>query len=189
MFTSLYRIRIRMHSIFSLNKLYLPSIRFKEPVSLIIPYVILGSGSVFLGKILHTKMESLLYFRNSANEETIVLISLFILGIIYFFPLAKERVVSKKAVQFLSQLWFVESLSSQPISFFMLKSGSYIILSLEKGWLEYFGPQGVFIAFSSVAQSNEKLQYKYFMSCILTMLLTCMVGALTFLVFYKQYFN
>ena len=58
-------------------------LRVKEPIKLLIPYLRLGFGALFLGKIICPITERLIYYRSSSLGEILVLRILFRLGVVY----------------------------------------------------------------------------------------------------------
>nr|APH08725.1 NADH dehydrogenase subunit 5 [Tomopleura sp. JEU-2016] len=63
---------------------------------------------------------------------------------------------------FFSTMWFLAPISSQPLTSFSMNLGTNLIKSVDMGWLEIMGGQGVFFLTSNLSAINQKLQIKSF---------------------------
>nr|YP_009572103.1 NADH dehydrogenase subunit 5 [Umbonium thomasi]QBI37689.1 NADH dehydrogenase subunit 5 [Umbonium thomasi] len=78
-------------------------------------------------------------------------------------------------VSFNSMMWFFAPLSTQPVVKGPLLAGKMVFKSLDQGWLEVFGGQGVFSCVSSVSGINQTYQRKFLSSFISMIVLSGLV--------------
>jgi|ERR550532_2121917 len=83
-FTSLYRIRMRWVVMFGANKGDLKRVAYEEPFTMWVPYLSLSCGSILMGYILSNKIEALLQFRASSDEEVVVVVFMFFISFLFF---------------------------------------------------------------------------------------------------------
>nr|AXA45423.1 NADH dehydrogenase subunit 5 [Eubela sp. MNHN IM 2013-9671] len=67
-----------------------------------------------------------------------------------------------KAKMFFSTMWFLSLISTQPLTKMSMNLGTNLMKSLDMGWLEIIGGQGVFNLSSSLSISNQLIQIKTF---------------------------
>nr|UFZ13119.1 NADH dehydrogenase subunit 5 [Protohermes xanthodes] len=60
---------------------------------------------------------------------------------------------------FLGSMWFMPIISTKFISYYFLKLGYVIIKSVDQGWSEMFGGQGMYNFMKSYSQVNQYLQF------------------------------
>nr|QJD26719.1 NADH dehydrogenase subunit 5 [Cymbiola nobilis] len=75
---------------------------------------------------------------------------------------------------FCSTMWFLAPLSAQPLTKFSMLLGTNLMKSIDLGWMEILGGQGMFLVSSSISNLNQKIQIKtfnYFILLILFMIL------------------
>nr|YP_009503287.1 NADH dehydrogenase subunit 5 [Bathytoma punicea]AXA45202.1 NADH dehydrogenase subunit 5 [Bathytoma punicea] len=73
---------------------------------------------------------------------------------------------------FLSTMWFLAPISSQPLTKFSMNLGTSLMKSIDMGWLEITGGQGLFMVTSGLSATNQKLQIKSFNFFIMLILLS-----------------
>lgn len=182
LFTGLYCMRITWIVFFSINKLRLTRLSLLESYYLLGPYLCLRFGSIFLGFILRAKVEVFRLFRRCSDYEILGVSFLFLVSLFYFLYLRDNKRFSP-CVSFLNQMWYIESLTRQPISNSCLDFGAVLVKSLEKGWLEFCGPQGIYITFCNFSSRRESYQNNYFIKCFMVILL-CSSIIMVFSCFY-----
>nr|UFZ12794.1 NADH dehydrogenase subunit 5 [Sialis sibirica] len=73
-------------------------------------------------------------------------------------------------VYFLGMMWFMPMISTSGVSYNFLKMGYMIIKSIDQGWSEYFGGQGIYKMLTLNSTYNQKFQNNdlkiYFLSFI-----------------------
>nr|APH08710.1 NADH dehydrogenase subunit 5 [Pygmaeconus traillii] len=79
--------------------------------------------------------------------------------------------LNNKTKFFFSTMWFLASISSQPMTKFALVMGTNLTKSIDFGWMEILGGQGAFISTSNLSKMNQKLQMKSLNFFIVSMLL------------------
>nr|QFG38875.1 NADH dehydrogenase subunit 5 [Taron dubius] len=63
---------------------------------------------------------------------------------------------------FFSTMWFLSPISTQPLTKLSMLLGTNIVKSVDMGWLEILGGQGILLVSSSVSTTNQKIQIKSF---------------------------
>lgn len=128
-------------------------------------YASLIVGAIFLGSVLRAKIEELLVFRSSTNIQVFFIRILWICSLFFFISWGPNK-ANFISSSFLRELWYVESLSSQPACQYSLEFSKLLNKSLDKGWLELAGPQGLYKTLLKISNHNEKFQNKFFITCI-----------------------
>nr|AIZ68601.1 NADH dehydrogenase subunit 5 [Provanna sp. JWQ-2014] len=83
---------------------------------------------------------------------------------------------------FFTTMWFLAPISSQPLTKFSMILGSNLMKSVDQGWLEILGGQGVLFLSSSFSVSNQKIQMKTFNFFIsMSLLFLCLSILISFL--------
>nr|QBC73136.1 NADH dehydrogenase subunit 5 [Anatoma sp. MNHN-IM-2013-42003] len=77
-----------------------------------------------------------------------------------------EGVGGSSFQRFSSWMWFLAFISTQPIIGGPLKGSAAMAHSLDRGWLEVVGAQGVFALVLGMSQFNQRIQSKPYMSFI-----------------------
>nr|UJM44265.1 NADH dehydrogenase subunit 5 [Perna viridis] len=166
--TSIYSMRMVWMVSFGENKVMLGCLSVKEPMKLLIPYLSLGFGALFLGKMMCPITESLIYYSSSSLGEMLVLSILFSLGVVYLSVANWGKGPSydhKKCSSFLFSMWYLE-LVTHVIKkmFFDLSKSIYEVC--DKGMLETVGPKGVYWMSMKMSCYNENLQSNFFLKSI-----------------------
>nr|YP_009503339.1 NADH dehydrogenase subunit 5 [Typhlosyrinx sp. MNHN IM 2013-18371]AXA45436.1 NADH dehydrogenase subunit 5 [Typhlosyrinx sp. MNHN IM 2013-18371] len=81
-----------------------------------------------------------------------------------------------KTKMFFSTMWFLTLISTQPLTKMSVNLGTSLMKSLDMGWLEIIGGQGVFNLSSSLSLSNQLIQIKTF-----NFLVTLMISSILLL--------
>ena len=168
-FTSLYRVRIMYVVIFGKGKSYVyPSI-FTEKINLCVPYWILGLGADILGSELTEGWGSLRLscYLNFIEKMLVGFIALYRIRL--FLTVQKSFYKSNfcKRKRFFGTIWLIERLRRQPIAYIIFTVSEIVIKVLDKGWLEYAGPQGLTLGLYNFRKAHQKAQRKFFISFIL----------------------
>nr|QJE37158.1 NADH dehydrogenase subunit 5 [Phymorhynchus buccinoides] len=67
-----------------------------------------------------------------------------------------------KSKMFFSSMWFLALISTQPLTKMSMNLGTNLMKSLDMGWLEIMGGQGMFSLSSSLSVNNQLIQIKTF---------------------------
>lgn len=59
-------------------------------------------------------------------------------------------------------MWFMERLTSHPVKASFFKGSGAVFQTLDQGWLELLGPQGVYVGLAKISYANEIIQKNYF---------------------------
>jgi len=98
----------------------------------------------------------------------VILLGLFLAAVTWdynFFP----KTVSKRKFFFFT-IWFLASISAQPLTRISINLGTKLIKSVDQGWLEILGGQGAFYLSRGASLLNQKVQVKTFNFFILSIL-------------------
>nr|YP_010241736.1 NADH dehydrogenase subunit 5 [Struthiolaria papulosa]QTI82424.1 NADH dehydrogenase subunit 5 [Struthiolaria papulosa] len=82
----------------------------------------------------------------------------------------KEKEMNKYKF-FFSTMWFLAPISAQPLTKMSMKLGTNMMKSIDQGWLEILGGQGVLTMVNELTITNQKVQMKsfnFFISLMLT---------------------
>lgn len=151
------------------------------------PIIPLGIGAIFSGSLLAWLLipEPIIICLNPLFKALVLVIST--LGALfgYIINIINTNYILKSLVLFpivtlSGSIWFIPSLSTNPISLPILESASILQTSIDKGWSEQLGGQGIFslIIFNrnrlqTLQDSRIKLYIKsFFLWIIITFLLT-----------------
>lgn len=110
-----------------------------------------------------------------------------ILGIFFSMILWDSNFFPKKinkAKRFLTTIWFLAPISSQPLTIISILMGTKLIKSADQGWLEILGGQGAFILITAGTSINQKFQIKSFNSFIFIIFFTLILSLI-----FIAYFN
>nr|YP_010305148.1 NADH dehydrogenase subunit 5 [Vignadula atrata]ULT46700.1 NADH dehydrogenase subunit 5 [Vignadula atrata] len=185
LFTSLYSFRMSMFVLFSTKKVPRCLI-LKESVVVKVSYVSLLFMAISSGYVF---MEVFSYFVESvvvtAVESYMILVLIIVSLVIYESYVHSNGVVNYTSVlsYFFGSMWGLKVVFSHYIPVLSLKGSGYVVKSVEKGWLEKWGPMGFVEVFSSLANFNQKVQSFSFVTSFY------FVGVLFFfLIFFMVYF-
>nr|YP_003204730.1 NADH dehydrogenase subunit 5 [Bivetiella cancellata]ACF04823.1 NADH dehydrogenase subunit 5 [Bivetiella cancellata] len=76
---------------------------------------------------------------------------------------------------FFSNMWFLTPLSSQPLTKMSMILGTNMMKSIDLGWVEVLGAQGVYQISELVMKKNQKVQVKSFNFLVLFMVMLMMI--------------
>nr|QHD18700.1 NADH dehydrogenase subunit 5 [Epitonium scalare] len=86
-------------------------------------------------------------------------------GLVIGYMMCQENHLSKsvsKLQTFFGSMWFLFYLSAQPLTKFSMVMSSYLLKSVEFGWMEVFGGGGSLKLLSNLSQFNQSIQMKSF---------------------------
>nr|YP_010472545.1 NADH dehydrogenase subunit 5 [Mitrella albuginosa]UVG40730.1 NADH dehydrogenase subunit 5 [Mitrella albuginosa] len=84
---------------------------------------------------------------------------------------------------FFSTMWFLAPISAQPLTKFSMMAGTNIMKSVDMGWLEILGGQGVFLLSSGLSSKNQNIQIKSLNFFIVLMLFAVVLFFMLFMKF------
>nr|ALM88229.1 NADH dehydrogenase subunit 5 [Mytilus edulis] len=165
-FTSFYSARIVFSVMLGSNYTNNNILRAHEHWHMQAPFLSLGMGAVLLGSVLSSKVEafSLLVVLESWEMLMIFLIPLVGLSLWWklLSSLASNPWLLVKTSGFFMSMWFMESLTSHPVKTSFFKGSGVVFQTLDQGWLELLGPQGVYVGLAKISYANEIIQKNYF---------------------------
>jgi len=117
----------------------------------------------------------------------VIIIGLFLIGINWSYmsnniAFNKDRspIIAKKYKRFFSLMWFITPLSTQPLTNFSINQGTLVLKTIDQGWLEILGGQGVLMS-SQVAINLNQLLQKYRVKWLLIIIILSITFAIVFL--------
>nr|ATZ69833.1 NADH dehydrogenase subunit 5 [Conus raulsilvai]ATZ69937.1 NADH dehydrogenase subunit 5 [Conus gonsaloi]ATZ69950.1 NADH dehydrogenase subunit 5 [Conus gonsaloi]ATZ70093.1 NADH dehydrogenase subunit 5 [Conus verdensis]ATZ70106.1 NADH dehydrogenase subunit 5 [Conus verdensis] len=94
---------------------------------------------------------------------------------------SREQKQMSKTEFFFSTMWFLAPISAQPLTELSMKTGTNMMKSVDMGWLEVMGGQGVFIMTSNFSLMNQKVQMKSFNFFVMLSLLSIFLISQSFM--------
>nr|YP_009117165.1 NADH dehydrogenase subunit 5 [Perna perna]AJC00155.1 NADH dehydrogenase subunit 5 [Perna perna] len=174
-FTSWYSFRLAVSVIWGLNKSVLKSVVSKESGVLVISYFSLFFCAVFSGWVIHQKYGQVSFstFIDSVLFGAVCLIPVFGLGGFFYCldhsEIHMNMVWYPKLTKFVLSMWNFKLFSTQFLVMPAMKCSYKVCRSLDQGWLETLGPQGVFSCLSKASQKNQVIQSRYFLSLLMVL--------------------
>lgn len=167
-FTSWYSFRILVSVMLGFNKLNIYNLFYKESYTTILPIIFLFFGAIFGGKMLKLKLESLKLnlFLTEIDFNLILFLVLYGLTIMLGFIDIKSNYWINKLLSFFGKIWNFKGLRSNFIISGNLQYFGVLRRSLDHGWLETRGPQGVYNFFKKLSLLNQKAQSKFFLKSL-----------------------
>nr|YP_009422153.1 NADH dehydrogenase subunit 5 [Cipangopaludina ussuriensis]ASR74847.2 NADH dehydrogenase subunit 5 [Cipangopaludina ussuriensis] len=147
--------------------------------------MILSLAAIMLGAMLqYFFLEfELNFFLLSYWQKKAVFI-IIIVGACVCMMLCKESYSEKfteKLDSFLSLMWFLIPLSTYPFVKFSVVTSTYILKSIDCGWVEVLGGQGGFSAVMVFSKINQVVQFKVFKFLIMYMIVLMVITYFIFL--------
>nr|YP_009520113.1 NADH dehydrogenase subunit 5 [Bathymodiolus securiformis]ATB19144.1 NADH dehydrogenase subunit 5 [Bathymodiolus securiformis] len=173
LFTSWYSLRLMFNLFLSTNKSVSPVIFVEEDSSVKFAYMGLLVSSVVMGFLLVNLVSDLDLMAMVSNVEKFVVMLLVVLAVSIIEVSAEWKKQNKFLVGlygYLASMWHFKPLLAQFSPSVGLKLASLITVSMEKGWLEKVGPQGVFSSVQTLGFSNQKIQSYHFLKTVLSLL-------------------
>nr|AII78571.1 NADH dehydrogenase subunit 5 [Mytilus trossulus] len=165
-FTSFYSARIVFSVMLGSNYVNNSTLRINEHLNMQTPFLSLYIGAIILGVVLGSKMESFGFVVVLENYESLSVFFIPFAGLILWrgviSKLGSSPWSSAKSLSFFLSMWFMESLTSHPGKVIFFKGSSTVAQSLDQGWLELLGPQGVHAGLGQFSCLNEIVQKNYF---------------------------
>nr|YP_009681483.1 NADH dehydrogenase subunit 5 [Crenomytilus grayanus]QDO71866.1 NADH dehydrogenase subunit 5 [Crenomytilus grayanus] len=165
-FTSFYSARIVFSVMLSSNYVNCGTLRSSEHMNMQIPFLSLYVGAVILGVSLGKSMEKFGFVVLLEKYESLVIFMIPLVGLGMWWSVLTKLSLSpwssSKMRGFFLSMWLVESLTSHPAKSVFFKSSKMVYETLDQGWLELLGPQGVYVGLSKISQLNEVVQSNYF---------------------------
>nr|YP_009521274.1 NADH dehydrogenase subunit 5 [Perumytilus purpuratus]AXP84510.1 NADH dehydrogenase subunit 5 [Perumytilus purpuratus] len=181
--TSFYSLRFIASALFSVNRLVIMDSDMcieEEPFNLVLSYCCLGMGAVLSGFYMELNMTTSFFFYDYTDflEFTIIMI-LPIVGVCLLrYSIGYHMIVVlglTRVATFVTLMFNLSSVSTQPFCALGFKCGYSLARSMDHGWLEHLGPQGVFSCLGELSKSNQKIQSYYFVKLIWFVLMSMVV--------------
>lgn len=174
LFTSWYSLRLSFRVIFGLNSRSISVVFGEEALDLKICYFFLLVGSIIIGWVISRMEESLNIRVQLFNLDKRVA------RVLFFFALLIYRSViviekgnrTKRLFWFLGGMWNLKRLTTQLAAKTGMNLSNKVTTTVEKGWLEKIGPQGVFCLVRILRKVNQSYQhYSFFFILIFSLFL------------------
>nr|YP_010570475.1 NADH dehydrogenase subunit 5 [Gigantidas vrijenhoeki]UZG65988.1 NADH dehydrogenase subunit 5 [Gigantidas vrijenhoeki] len=173
LFTSWYSLRLMFNLFLGVNKSVSPVFYSAEDSSVKFAYSGLLISSVVMGFLLINLVSDLDFLAMVSNVEKFVVMLLVVLALSVIEVSVGWKGGNKFLVVvygYLASMWHFKPLLAQFSPNVGLKLASLITVSMEKGWLEKVGPQGVFKSVQTLGLSNQKIQSYHFLKIVLSLL-------------------
>nr|YP_009054034.1 NADH dehydrogenase subunit 5 [Mytilus coruscus]AIA77027.1 NADH dehydrogenase subunit 5 [Mytilus coruscus]AZZ73316.1 NADH dehydrogenase subunit 5 [Mytilus coruscus] len=165
-FTSFYSARIVFSVMLGSNYINCSTLRLFEHLNMQVPFLSLYVGAIFLGLSLGSTMEKFGYVVVLESYESLSIFLIPFVGLAMWWGVLTKLGFNPwswtKMLSFFLSMWLVESLTSHPGKTLFFKSSLMMYQTLDQGWLELLGPQGVYAKLGQVSQLNEVVQSNYF---------------------------
>nr|YP_009231987.1 NADH dehydrogenase subunit 5 [Tegula lividomaculata]AMA07348.1 NADH dehydrogenase subunit 5 [Tegula lividomaculata] len=171
--TAAYSVRLSVYSLWGHSNHLTLHQNFDEDIKITWAMIPLSIISIFTGKVLQMavlEFDEILILPTSYKLLTISVILLGAwLAVVIWQSAQTSMTGDSKIMSFNSLMWFLAPLSTQPIIMIPLNSGASLFKSLDQGWLELFGGQGVFILSKKSTKINQAFQSKLISSFVMMM--------------------
>ena len=144
-----------------------------ERYELLTPYFFIGVGALFFGFLAKSGSSTLFNYENVSWLEIATIISMRVIGLAFIirYDIRFINISSLfngvrgilPILGWLSRMWFIELLSSQPTRKGFLVLGRLVEEKLDKGWLEVLGGQGAYRLFGIGGKNVGACQSFYFL--------------------------
>nr|WIW40566.1 NADH dehydrogenase subunit 5 [Bathymodiolus septemdierum] len=185
LFTSWYSVRLSFNLFLSMNKSVSPVIYSSEVTSVKFAYSGLLLSSVVMGFLLVGLFSDLDLIAMVSNVEKFIVMSLVVMAVGIVEASSKLDSESKffsGSYGYLASMWHFKPLLAQFSPMLGLKLAGIVTVSMEKGWLEKVGPQGVYKIVQVLGVANQKSQSYHFLKTVLGFLFSLVL--FIFLVIY-----
>nr|YP_010281934.1 NADH dehydrogenase subunit 5 [Turbo cornutus]UKH51313.1 NADH dehydrogenase subunit 5 [Turbo cornutus] len=177
--TAAYSIRLSIYSLWGHSNHMKMHQNYDEDTNVTWPIILLSVISIFIGKIM--QMTVLEFNSTLVLPMTHKFLTMFVtllggwLAIVIWQSPNINAIEPKKMLSFNSLMWFLAPLSTQPIILSPLNTGAKLFKSLDQGWLEIFGGQGVFMLSKTMSTKNQLFQSKIITSFVMMMFTSAML--------------
>nr|YP_010943493.1 NADH dehydrogenase subunit 5 [Tonna galea]WLS55626.1 NADH dehydrogenase subunit 5 [Tonna galea]WNO19565.1 NADH dehydrogenase subunit 5 [Tonna galea] len=111
---------------------------------------------------------------------SVILLGLLTAAIIWDLDFNNKKMNKMKF--YFTTMWFLAPISAQPLTKFSMVLGTNLMKSIDLGWLEILGGQGINMLTSNMSQQNQKIQIKsfnFFISLMLSATIILFMAYLT----------
>nr|QBC73152.1 NADH dehydrogenase subunit 5 [Bayerotrochus teramachii] len=177
--TAAYSLRLSIYSLWGQSNHFLMHRNFDEDVKLTTPVILLSLTSIVSGKYLQSFFlefnESLILPAGYKLLTLCVIISGSWAAHLIWANSSASLVKTGLIGNFMSSMWFLGPSSTQPIILSPLKLSLSIFKSLDQGWLEVFGGQGLFSIVKKMFLASQKIQSKMINSFIMMIFISLVI--------------
>nr|YP_009968689.1 NADH dehydrogenase subunit 5 [Rivularia auriculata]YP_010486358.1 NADH dehydrogenase subunit 5 [Rivularia globosa]QNC70808.1 NADH dehydrogenase subunit 5 [Rivularia auriculata]UVW93514.1 NADH dehydrogenase subunit 5 [Rivularia globosa]UVW93553.1 NADH dehydrogenase subunit 5 [Rivularia auriculata] len=172
--TITYTLRVSYASLWSVNKSSPLHSKTDYDFYMYVPMMILSFTAVTFGAMLQCfcmDFELGVVFLPSFQKFMVLAIIFFgvVIGSFIWKGSYFTKVNSKVSV-FYSLMWFLVPLSTYPLVKVGMVYGSYLMKSIDQGWVEVLGGQGMFKVVKTVSENNQNIQLKVFNFLVIFMI-------------------
>nr|AUI11297.1 NADH dehydrogenase subunit 5 [Clanculus margaritarius] len=185
--TAAYSLRLSIYSLWGQCN-HLPfHCNYDEDVKVTWPMMFLSVISIFVGSVLQLSVLEFSSVMVLPMAYKLLTVCVTVAGGWIAVVLWESPVLNQKGsglvMMFNSMMWFLAPLSTQPIILNSLEMGKSFFKSLDQGWLEVLGGQGVFMAAKSLSGKNQMFQGKLISSFVMMMVSSGMLALLLAVVY------
>nr|YP_003934391.1 NADH dehydrogenase subunit 5 [Eualetes tulipa]ADI79400.1 NADH dehydrogenase subunit 5 [Eualetes tulipa] len=154
--TSAYSIRLSLSSLWgssSATSFHGKSEDYYSLVSMtMLTTLAISSGVLFQSLILDFNTMYLLPVHMKVLPTVMVLLGVYWAGFLWDAHTMKPNL----EMSFMSGMWFLAPLCSQPVVKLSMLLGTHVVRSVDEGWLEILGGQGLYMIFSSMSRTLQR---------------------------------
>nr|YP_010381781.1 NADH dehydrogenase subunit 5 [Perotrochus charlestonensis]UDL72169.1 NADH dehydrogenase subunit 5 [Perotrochus charlestonensis] len=177
--TAAYSLRLSVYSLWGQSNHFLMHQNFDEDIKLTTPVILLSLTTIISGKYLQSFFlefnESLILpMGHKLLTLSVIVLGFWVAHLIWANSFASS-VKTGLIGNFMSSMWFLAPSSTQPIILFPLSVSLSIFKSIDQGWLEVFGGQGLFFILKKMFWSSQKIQSKMINSFVVMTFISLMV--------------
>nr|YP_010580909.1 NADH dehydrogenase subunit 5 [Entemnotrochus rumphii]UZT27094.1 NADH dehydrogenase subunit 5 [Entemnotrochus rumphii] len=177
--TASYSLRLSIYSLWGQPSHHLLHQNFDEDIKLTTPVIFLSLASILSGKqlqLLFLEFNNVLILPLGYKVLTmaVIVLGLWLAYLLWSSSLSKSTCPGL-VNYFMSSMWFLAYSSTQPMIYGPLKGGFSVFKSLDQGWLEILGGQGLFFILKKLIWSGQKIQSKAINSFIMMVFMSLMI--------------
>nr|YP_010381755.1 NADH dehydrogenase subunit 5 [Entemnotrochus adansonianus]UDL72139.1 NADH dehydrogenase subunit 5 [Entemnotrochus adansonianus] len=180
--TASYSLRLSIYSLWGQSNHQLMHHNFDEDIKLNSSVVLLSLATIVSGKQLQLVFLEFNYSLVLPLEYKLLTLFVIILGLWMAYLLwanfSSYSVEIGMIDHFMSNMWFLTYNSTQPVICAPLEWGFLVFKSLDQGWLEIFGGQGLFSILKNLIWSGQEIQGKAVNSFIAMMFISLAIFVL-----------
>nr|ARI50090.1 NADH dehydrogenase subunit 5 [Cittarium pica] len=173
--TAAYTIRLSIYSLWGHSNHFSAHQNYDEDIKITWAVMLLSIISIFVGKLMQNSILEFNAVMPLPIFHKLLTLMVTILGawlaILIWLSPSLASPTPTKTVSFNSLMWFLAPLSTQPIILFPLSGGGKFFKSLDQGWLEIMGAQGIFMLAQKSSKVNQMIQGSLVSSFIMMMVI------------------
>jgi NADH-ubiquinone oxidoreductase chain 5 len=180
--TAAYSLRLSFYSLWSQSNHQPLHNNFDEDTALTSPIIILRTITIIAGRTLQRlTLDFNESFTLPLSHKLLTILTILIgawLASLYWNASKSSSPQKSPTLHFNSSIWFLALISAQPLILHSLMSGKLTFKTLDQGWLELIGGQGIIESSIKLSQINQTFQNKV-ITLLVSLTVISMILALT----------